>query len=154
MKCPFCGHIDTKVIDSRAMDENTVIRRRRFCDDCGERFTTYERLDIVPLTVIKRNGEREAFNSEKILNSILRSCDKRKVTVDEMQKMVREIEVAAMNTMRREIETQEIGEMVMDKLKNVDEVAYIRFASVYRQFKDIDTFMIELSKMLNEKQQD
>jgi len=152
MKCPFCGNADTKVIDSRAMEENTVIRRRRFCDDCGERFTTYERLDIVPLTVIKRNGAREAFNSEKILNSILRSCDKRKVTVEQMEKMVKDIEVAAMNTMRREIETQEIGEMVMERLKNLDEVAYIRFASVYRQFKDIDTFMQELAKMLKEKQ--
>jgi len=151
MKCPFCGNADTKVIDSRAMEENTVIRRRRFCDDCGERFTTYERLDIVPLTVIKRNGEREAFNSEKILNSILHSCDKRKVTLEQMEKMVKEIEVAAMNTMRREIETLEIGEMVMERLKNVDEVAYIRFASVYRQFKDIDTFMQELAKMLKEK---
>jgi len=151
MKCPFCGHDDTKVSDSRAMDENTVIRRRRACDECGERFTTYERLDILPLTVIKRNGERESFNSEKILNSILRSCDKRKVTMDQMTKMVREIEIAALNTMRREIETREIGEMVMDKLKNVDEVAYIRFASVYRRFQDIDTFMQELSKMLKEK---
>ena len=153
MKCPFCTNADTKVIDSRAMEDNTVIRRRRFCDDCGERFTTYERLDMVPLTVIKRNGEREAFKSEKILNSILHSCDKRKVTVEQMEKMVREIEVAAMNTMRREIETREIGEMVMERLKNVDEVAYVRFASVYKQFKDIDTFMKELSKMLVEKQE-
>ena len=152
MKCPFCGNADTKVIDSRAMEENTVIRRRRFCDDCGERFTTFERLDIVPLTIIKRNGEREAFNSEKILNSILHSCDKRKVTLEQMEKMVKDIEVAAMNTMRREIESREIGEMVMERLKNVDEVAYVRFASVYRQFKDIDTFMQELAKMLREKQ--
>jgi len=151
MKCPFCGYLDTKVNDSRALEENTVIRRRRLCDACGERFTTFERLDIVPLTVIKRSGERESFNSEKILNSIVRCCDKRKVTMEQMQKMVKDIENAAMNTMKREIGTSEIGEMVMERLKSIDEVAYVRFASVYKQFKDIDTFMNEITKMLREK---
>ncbi|MDR2903603.1 MAG: transcriptional regulator NrdR [Clostridiales bacterium] len=153
MKCPFCGNVDSRVADSRAMEESTVIKRRRICEACGEKFTTYERLDTIPLTVIKRNGTREAFDRNKLLNGIMRSCNKRTVSVEQMEKVVSEIESVCQNSMKQEIETKEIGEFVMHKLKNLDEVAYVRFASVYRQFKDIDTFMEELGKMLKEKQE-
>jgi transcriptional repressor NrdR len=153
MKCPFCGNIDSRVADSRAMEEGTVIRRRRICETCGEKFTTYERLDTIPLTVIKRNGTRESFDRNKILNGIMRSCNKRTVSVEQMEKIVNEIESLCQNSMKQEIETKEIGECVMRKLKDLDEVSYVRFASVYRQFKDIDSFMEELGKMLKEKQE-
>lgn len=151
MKCPFCGEPDTKVTDSRAVDEGAVIRRRRQCEVCGNRFTTYERLDIIPLTVIKRNGERETFDRNKILTGIMRSCNKRAVTVKQMEQIVSEIEAGFANSGKKEIHSGEIGELVMEKLKTLDEVAYVRFASVYRHFKDIDTFMDELSKLLSEK---
>lgn len=153
MRCPFCGNIDSKVTDSRAMEESTVIRRRRICETCSEKFTTYERLDTIPLTVIKRNGTREAFDRDKILNGIMHSCNKRTVTVEQMEEVVNEIESACLNSMKKEIETEEIGELVMNKLKILDEVSYVRFASVYRQFKDIDSFMEELGKMLKEKKE-
>ncbi len=153
MKCPFCGNSDSRVADSRAMAEGTVIKRRRICEACSEKFTTYERLDTIPLTVIKRNGTREAFDRNKILNGIMRSCNKRTVSVAQMEKIVGEIESACQNSMKQEIETEEIGELVMNKLKTLDEVSYVRFASIYRQFKDIDSFMEELGKMLKEKKE-
>lgn len=152
LKCPFCGFVDTKVIDSRGQDDNSAIRRRRACEGCGKRFTTYERIDMIPMTVIKRNGTREIFDKNKLLGGIMKSCNKRPVSVTQMEAIVDEIETAVMNTMEKEIESKEIGNMVMDKLKDIDEVAYVRFASVYRQFTDLNTFMEELSKMLKEKQ--
>ena len=153
MRCPFCSNTDSKVTDSRAMEESTVIRRRRQCEACGEKFTTYERLDTIPLTVIKRNGTREAFDRDKILNGIMHSCNKRTVTMEQMEQIVDDIEAMCHNSMKKEIETAEIGDMVMEKLKGLDEVSYVRFASVYRQFKDIDSFMEELGKMLREKRE-
>ena len=151
MKCPFCNYGDTKVIDSRAQDDNATIRRRRLCEKCGKRFTTYERVDIIPMTVIKRNGTREIFDKNKLLNGIMKSCNKRNISVKQMESIVDDIETTIMNSMEKEIESQEIGNMVMDRLKDIDEVAYVRFASVYRQFKDINTFMDELEKLLHEK---
>ncbi|MBS4959686.1 MAG: transcriptional regulator NrdR [Clostridiales bacterium] len=151
MKCPFCNYEDTKVIDSRSQDDNTSIRRRRLCEKCGKRFTTYERIDTIPMTVIKRDGTREVFDKEKLLRGIMKSCNKRNVSVDQMERLVDDIENVIMNSMKREVESKEIGNMVMDRLKDIDEVAYVRFASVYRQFKDINTFMDELEKLLTEK---
>ncbi len=151
MKCPFCGKDDTKVIDTRNMEDNSAIRRRRLCEACGARFTTYERVDTVPLQVVKSDNTREAFDRNKVMKGIMMSCNKRPVSVEVMENMVTEIENAAINSMKKEITTKEIGEYVMEKLKNVDEVAYVRFASVYRQFKDIDSFMNELGKLLKEK---
>lgn len=151
MKCTYCNFEDTKVIDSRTMEENTAIRRRRLCEKCGERFTTYERIDTIPLAVIKRNGAREGFDRTKLLNGIIKSCNKRPVSMHQMENIVSEIENSVLNSLTKEIESQEIGEMVMMSLKEVDEVAYVRFASVYKQFKDIDTFMSELSKLIQDK---
>ena len=151
MKCPFCNYEDTKVVDSRSQDDNTSIRRRRLCEKCGKRFTTYERIDTIPMTVIKRDGTREVFDKEKLLRGIMKSCNKRNVSVDQMERLVDDIENVIMNSMKREVESKEIGNMVMDRLKDIDEVAYVRFASVYRQFKDINTFMDELEKLLTEK---
>ncbi len=150
MKCPFCGKDDTKVIDTRNMEDNSVIRRRRSCDGCGERFTTYERVDTVQLQVIKSDNTREAFDRNKILKGVVLSCNKRPVSVEDMEKIVTDIENTAINSMKREISTKEIGEMVMEKLRDIDQVAYVRFASVYRQFQDIDSFMRELGNMLKE----
>ena len=151
MKCPFCSNSDTKVIDSRSQDENTTIRRRRFCEKCGKRFTTYERIDTIPMTVIKNNGTREMFDKNKLLNGIMKSCNKRPITVRQMQEIADDIENAVISSMDKEIASKNIGTMVMDRLKEIDEVAYVRFASVYRQFTDIDTFMDELTKMISEK---
>lgn len=151
MKCPFCGFADTKVIDSRAQDENTAIRRRRTCEQCGKRFTTYERIDMIPITIIKRDGTREIFDKNKLLNGILKSCNKRPVTMKQMEKLVDDIENILAGSGEREVESKAIGNMVMDRLKELDEVAYVRFASVYRQFKDINSFMAELEKMCHEK---
>ena len=151
MKCPFCSFLDSKVTDSRVMDGGSAIRRRRVCDSCGKRFTTYERLDEIQLTVVKRDGTRETFDSMKIFNSIIHACDKRKVTADQITEVVSEIENHFFNSMHKEVSTEEIGELVMDKLKQLDEVAYVRFASVYRQFKDIDSFVTELTQLLKEK---
>lgn len=153
MRCPYCSYIDSKVIDTRAMEDNTAIRRRRVCEKCGERFTTYERIDTIPLAVIKSNKTRETFNRDKILNGIIRSCNKRPVSMEQMDNIVKDIENIVFNSLKREIESKEIGEMVMDRLKDVDEVAYVRFASVYRKFKDIDSFMDELGKMLKERKE-
>lgn len=151
MKCPYCGFVEDRVIDSRPTDENAAIRRRRECSKCLRRFTTYEKVESVPLMVIKKDKTRQSFDREKLLNGLLRACEKRPVSVDDLEKMVDEIEGQILNTLKREITSQEIGEMVMEKLKDLDEVAYVRFASVYRQFRDINTFMDELHKLLKEK---
>ena len=151
MKCPFCNNDDTKVIDSRSQDENSTIRRRRMCEKCGKRFTTYERIDTIPMTVIKNNGTRETFYKNKLISGIMKSCNKRPITAKQISDIADDIENAVLSSMDKEIESREIGRMVMEKLKDIDEVAYVRFASVYRQFKDINTFMEELAKMLNEK---
>ena len=151
MKCPSCGHLEDKVIDSRPSSDGSSIRRRRECLGCQRRFTTYENIETLPLIVIKKDLSRETFDRNKILNSIIRACDKRQVTLSQMDNAVTEIETALQNTLQNEITSDRIGEMVMDKLKELDEVAYIRFASVYRQFKDIGAFMAELQKLLAEK---
>ena len=151
MKCPSCGHSESKVIDSRPSSDGASIRRRRECLDCQKRFTTYENIETLPLIVIKKDLSRETFDRNKILNSIIRACDKRQVTLSQMDAVVTEIENALQNTLQNEITSERIGEMVMEKLKGLDEVAYIRFASVYRQFKDIGAFMAELQKLLAEK---
>ena len=151
MQDSYCGYADTKVLDSRAMDDGGAIRRRRMCDSCAEKFTTYERLDEIQLSVVKSDGTRQAFDRNKIVNGILRSCEKRKVPSEKIEKVVNEIETHFLNLMKKEITTNEIGELVMEKLKMLDEVAYVRFASVYKQFKDIDTFLDELTKILNDK---
>ena len=149
MKCPFCGYRESKVVDSRPAEES--IRRRRECLACEKRFTTYETVESLPMVVIKKDGSRQSFDRQKVFNGMLRACEKRPVSVAQLEQLAAEIEQSLQNSLEREINTQEIGEQVMDKLKNVDEVAYVRFASVYRQFKDINTFMQELSKILAEK---
>ncbi len=151
MKCPFCGIEESKVIDSRPTDEGERIRRRRECTSCGKRFTTYEIIENVPVIVVKKDKSRETFDRNKLFNGILRACEKRPVPVETIDKMVDNIEATLQNSLDREVTSVHIGEMVMDKLKAVDEVAYVRFASVYRQFKDINTFMDELAKLLSEK---
>ena len=151
MKCPFCNFADTKVIDSRAQDDNSVIRRRRVCEKCGKRFTTYERVDMIPITVIKRDGTREIFDKAKLQNGIMKSCNKRPVTAQQIQKLVDDIENTLAGSGEREVESKQLGNMVIERLKDLDEVAYLRFASVYRQFKDINSFIDELEKMLHEK---
>ncbi len=151
MKCPSCGHLEDKVIDSRPSSDGSSIRRRRECLGCQRRFTTYENIETLPLIVIKKDLSRETFDRNKILNSIIRACDKRQVTLSQMDEAVSEIEITLQNTLQNEITSDRIGELVMDKLKGLDEVAYIRFASVYRQFKDIGAFMAELQKLLAEK---
>ncbi len=151
MKCPFCNNEDTKVIDSRSQDDNTTIRRRRYCEKCGKRFTTYERIDTIPMTVIKSNGTRETFDKNKLISGIMKSCNKRPITANQIKEIADDVENAVMSSMDKEIESKSIGNMVMDRLKDIDEVAYVRFASVYRQFKDINTFMDELNKIMDEK---
>lgn len=151
MKCPFCNFADTKVIDSRAQDDNSVIRRRRVCEKCGKRFTTYERVDMIPITVIKRDGTREIFDKAKLQNGIMKSCNKRPVTAQQIQKLVDDIENTLAGSGEREVESKQLGNMVIERLKDLDEVAYVRFASVYHQFKDINSFIDELEKMLHEK---
>ncbi len=151
MKCPYCGFLEDRVIDSRPTDENSAIRRRRECAKCLKRFTTYEKIENLPLVVIKKDKTRQTFDREKLINGLLRACGKRPISVNDLEKLVDSIESQAYNTMQREITSQEIGEMVMERLKDMDEVAYVRFASVYRQFKDINTFMDELRKLLKDK---
>ena len=151
MKCPFCGNLESKVVDSRPSDDGTSIRRRRECLACQKRFTTYETVERLPVMVIKRDGTRQSFDRVKILNGMIRACEKRQVPLAELERMSEEIEQLVQNQMDREVSSSEIGELVMEKLKSVDEVAYVRFASVYRHFKDIDTFMAELSKLLEDK---
>lgn len=148
MKCPFCAFEESRVIDSRPTDEGERIRRRRECLKCGKRFTTYEMIESLPIIVIKKDKSREVFNRDKLMNGMLRACEKRPVSVDELDRMIDEIELVLQNSLDREITSTKIGELVMEKLKDVDEVAYVRFASVYRQFKDINTFMTELTKLL------
>ena len=151
MKCPFCAYLESKVVDSRPSDEGASIRRRRECLACHKRFTTYETMESLPLVVIKKDGSRQTFDKSKLLNGMIRACEKRPVSFSTMEEIVNEIEQTLQNEMSREIPSDRIGALVMDKLKGVDEVAYVRFASVYRQFKDISTFMAELSKLLEEK---
>ncbi len=151
MKCPTCAHPESKVIDSRPSSDGCSIRRRRECLKCQKRFTTYENIETLPLIVIKKDLSREAFDRNKILNSIIHACDKRQVTLEQMDSLVSEIESTLQNSLQNEVTSEQIGEMVMEKLKELDEVAYIRFASVYRQFKDINAFMKELQKLLDEK---
>jgi len=151
MKCPYCGYAESKVIDSRPAEEGSTIRRRRECLACQKRFTTYEIMERVPLVVIKRDGSRETFDSMKLLNGMIRACEKRQVSVQELQNIAEDIEQELQNSMEREISSVEIGEKVMNRLKAVDQVAYVRFASVYRQFKDINTFMDELTRLLGDK---
>ena len=151
MKCPFCGFTDSKVIDSRPTDENERIRRRRECLQCAKRFTTYEIIEDVPIIVIKKDKSREVFDRNKILKGMLRACEKRPVSIDQIEAMVDNIETQLQQSLDREVTSMAIGELTMEQLKNVDEVAYVRFASVYRQFKDINTFMEELNKLLKEK---
>ena len=150
MKCPYCGFSESKEVDSRPADEGSI-RRRRACLQCERRFTTYETVESLPMVVIKKDGSRQTFDRSKVLRGIQRSCEKRPVPVTDMERMALEIEQELQNKLEREISTELVGEMVMDKLKKADEVAYVRFASVYRQFKDINTFMSELNKLLNEK---
>ena len=151
MKCPYCGHPESKVIDSRPADENASIRRRRECLSCARRFTTYETVESLPMVVIKKDGSRQSFDRQKMLRGMIRACEKRPVTLAELERIADEIEQELQNSMEREIRTEDVGEKVMDRLRKVDQVAYVRFASVYRQFKDLDTFMAELNKLLAEK---
>ena len=149
MNCPFCSYEESKVIDSRPTDEGQRIRRRRECLQCAKRFTTYEIIESLPIIVIKKDKSRETFNRNKIMNGLLRACEKRPVSIDMLDKMIDDIEVIIQNSLDREVTSEKIGELVMEKLKGIDEVAYVRFASVYRQFKDINTFMAELNKLLS-----
>ena len=151
MKCPFCAYAESKVIDSRPTDEGSSIRRRRECLSCGKRFTTYETVESLPLVVVKKDGSRETFDRNKILNGLVKACEKRPVSLSRLEKAVGEIEQQLFNSLNREVTTAQIGEMVMDSLKEIDQVAYVRFASVYRQFKDIGTFMEELDKLLKNR---
>lgn len=148
MKCPYCNEADTKVIDSRPADDNSSIRRRRQCGQCGKRFTTYEKLETMPLMVIKKDSSRETYDRSKIEAGIIHSCHKRPVSTQQINAMIDEIENQIFNMEEKEVETNVIGELVMDRLKQLDEVAYVRFASVYREFKDVNTFMEELGKLL------
>ena len=151
MRCPFCANVESKVIDSRPADEGASIRRRRECLSCRKRFTTYETVESLPLVVVKKDGSRQSFDRNKLLNGLIRACEKRPVPYGDLENMVDEIEQVLQNEMEREISSADIGELVMERLKKVDEVSYVRCASVYRQFKDINTFMSELSKLLEEQ---
>ena len=151
MKCPYCGYQESKVVDSRHSDDGASIRRRRECLACNKRFTTYETVESLPIVVVKKDGSRQSFDRNKVLNGMVRACEKRPVPMAELEKAVDEIEQIIQNSLEREISTSSIGELVMERLKPLDEVAYVRFASVYRQFKDINTFMQELNKILEEK---
>lgn len=148
MKCPYCSYTEDKVIDSRPNEDNSSIRRRRECTKCGKRFTTYEKIETVPLMIIKKDGTREEFNPNKILGGLLRACEKRPVSINTLERLVYDIENQLLTSLKKEVDTNLIGEIVMDKLKDIDDVAYVRFASVYRQFKDINTFICELQKLL------
>ncbi len=151
MKCPYCGYAESKVIDSRPAEEGSTIRRRRECLACRKRFTTYEVIERMPLVVVKRDGSRQSFDRVKVINGLVRACEKRPVTLAQLEAVADEIEAELQGALDREVSTAEIGEMVMLRLKDLDEVAYVRFASVYRQFKDIHTFMEELTKLLGDK---
>lgn len=154
MRCPYCDFYDSKVIDTRPTEEGQAIRRRRECIKCSKRFTTYEKIEEIPLVVVKKDGNRQTYDRNKLLNGILRACEKRPVSMDTIEKVVDDIEKNLYNSMEKEITSVEIGEMVMNTLKDIDEVAYVRFASVYRQFKDVNSFMDELKELLKESSQE
>ena len=147
MKCPFCGFADTRVIDSRPAEDNNSIRRRRVCDECGKRFTTYEKVETIPLIIIKKDKNREQYDRSKVEAGVLRACHKRPIAAEQITKLVDEVETEIFSLEDKEIESRVIGELVMNKLKDIDDVAYIRFASVYREFKDVNTFMDELKQV-------
>ena len=149
MKCPFCSSENTRVIDSRPADDNNSIRRRRMCDECGKRFTTYEKVETIPLIVIKKDNNREQYDRAKIEAGVLRACHKRPISANDINKLIDEVETEIFSREEKEIPSDEIGEIVMDKIKDLDDVAYVRFASVYREFRDVNTFMSELKKMLD-----
>lgn len=151
MKCPYCGYAESKVVDSRPADDGASIRRRRECLSCAKRFTTYETVESLPMVVVKKDGSRQSFDRSKVLGGMIRACEKRPVPLAELERIADEVEQELQNGLDREITTEHIGELVMEKLRGLDQVAYVRFASVYRQFKDIDTFMAELNKLLAEK---
>ena len=151
MKCPGCGHIESKVIDSRASDEGKSIKRRRECLACQRRFNTYEVVENIPLMVIKKNDSREPFDRNKVMNGIIRACQKRPVSLEQIEKIVNDIEAELQNSLNNEVPTTKIGELIMDKLKDIDAVSYVRFASVYREFKDVQTFMREIENILRNK---
>jgi transcriptional repressor NrdR len=151
MKCPYCGYSESKVVDSRPTEEQSAIRRRRECEKCAKRFTTYEKIEEMPLIIVKKNGNREVYDRSKILNGFIKACEKRPVSIKQIEEVVDEIEKELYNSMEKEIDSKKIGEMVMNRLKQLDDVAYVRFASVYRQFKDLNTFMEELNKLINER---
>ena len=148
MKCQYCNHPDTRVIDSRPAEDGSAIRRRRSCDECGKRFTTYEKVETIPLIIIKKDNNREQYNRSKIERGIIRACYKRPVSAEAIQKTVERIEIKIFNLEAKEVSSTDVGEIVMDELKELDEVAYVRFASVYREFKDVNTFMDEIKKMM------
>lgn len=150
MRCPFCDHDESKVVDSRPVDENTMIRRRRECMKCTKRFTTYERVEAIPLIVVKKGGQRVSFDRNKILGGIIKACEKRPVSVETIEKITNQIEKQLYQSEEKEIPSSEIGEKVMDALKNTDQVAYVRFASVYREFKDVASFLDELNQLMSE----
>ena len=151
MKCPYCGYTDSKVLDSRPSDDKTTIRRRRECLKCEKRFTTYEVVETVPLFVIKKDGSREMFNKDKMLNGMIKSCEKRMVNFDTLEKAANEIEQQLQNSLSKEVTSMEVGELCMQKLKDIDEVAYVRFASVYRRFEDVDSFLSTLDELKKDK---
>lgn len=151
MKCPFCGYYETKVVDSRPTDEDKTIRRRRECSKCENRFTTYEKIEEIPLIVVKKNNNRESFNREKLLSGLIKACEKRPITIQQMEEVADDIEHSLQNRMLKEVTSHDIGELVMDKLKDLDEIAYVRFASVYRQFRDLTSFMEEVKKIVENK---
>ena len=151
MKCPFCSSENTRVIDSRPADDNNSIRRRRLCDDCGKRFTTYEKVETIPLVVIKKDNNREQYDRSKIEAGVLRACHKRPISINQINQLVDEVETEVFNREEKEIPSTLIGEIVMDKIRKLDSVAYVRFASVYREFKAVNTFMCELKKMLDKQ---
>ncbi len=148
MKCPFCGQDNTRVVDSRPAEDNSAIRRRRLCDECGKRFTTYEKVETIPLVVIKKDRTREQYDRSKIEAGVLRACYKRPIPIQKINEMIDSVETEIFNREEKEIESKVIGEIVMDRLKDLEAVAYVRFASVYREFKDVNTFMDELKKIL------
>lgn len=150
MKCPYCGYIGARVIDSRPADDGSFIRRRRVCESCGERFTTYEKVENIQIVVIKKDNTRESFDRSKIQRGVMRACEKRKVTMDQIDALVDSVEQQLTSSMSKEVSSDTIGQMIMERLKDLDKVAYVRFASVYREFKDVDTFMEELKKMIND----
>ncbi|MEL7655818.1 MAG: transcriptional regulator NrdR [Bacillota bacterium] len=151
MRCPFCENLDTRVIDSRPTEEGHAIRRRRECDNCNKRFTTYEKVEEMIFMVIKKDGSREAFDRNKVMNGIIKACEKRPVSIASIEKIVDDIERGLNNMMEKEVESKLIGEVIMEHLKDLDEVAYVRFASVYRQFKDVNTFVAEIEKLLGKE---